>query len=233
MARYYQQIIEDQVQRWSKQRTEADRIGERPGDWPVITVSREFGAQGAALAAIVGQRLGFKVWDKELLQAIAEEGGGDEALLRSLDEHRRRNIDDAVRGILMGTRHTNMQYLRALLRVVKTIAFHGKSIIVGRGANYILAPEACLRVRVVCPLEQRVRGYALRQQISEQEARKIVEKMDIERAKFIQKSFKRPLDIAADYDLILNTGTYTLDQLANLVMLAYETKVGRRVPVAG
>ncbi|MFB3133062.1 MAG: cytidylate kinase family protein, partial [Rhodothermales bacterium] len=110
-----EQMITDQVQIWSQHEGEAQLKGEVPGTWPIIIISREFGARGAALAALLGERMGFKVWDKELLQAIAEESGGDVRLLKSLDEHRRKAIDDAMHGTLMGSKHTNTHYFRALI----------------------------------------------------------------------------------------------------------------------
>ena len=120
--------------------------------WPVITISREFGASGRSLAKELGRRIGFKVWDRELLSAISKEAGADERFLASLDERRRKLIDDALYGSFMGSKHSNTHYFRSLMQVVHTIGAHGKSIIVGRGSNYIVDSAAALRVRVVLPI---------------------------------------------------------------------------------
>ena len=231
--RYIDQMITDQVQIWSQHEGEARLKGEVPGVWPIIAISREFGARGAALAALLGQRMGFRVWDKDLLNAIAEAGGGDVRLLKSLDEHRRKAIDDAMHGTLMGSKHTNTHYFRALLRVIHTIVAHGKGIVVGRGAHYISKSPEILRVRVVCPLEKRVRGYAEREGLTEKKARKEIVGRDADRADFIQHHFKRDIETASDYDLVLNSGTLSLEQMAEIVLAAYETKVGKKVAVAG
>ena len=230
--KYLDQMITEQVQLWSKHEAEAKRRGEAPGAWPIITISREFGARGAAVAGVLGRRTGFKVWDKDLLQAIAREGGGEERLLASLDEHRRKSIDDAMRGALTGSQHTNTQYFRALMRVVRTIEAHGRGIIVGRGANYISKSRNVLRVRVVAPLDERVRGYAEREGISQKQARTLIEARDADRCDFIRHNFKRDCGAAADYDLIVNAATYSLEQMADLVLVAYEAKVGKKAPVA-
>ena len=231
--RHIDQMITDQVRTWSQHAAEAHLKGETPGARPIITVSREFGARGAALSALVGQRMGFKVWDKDLLNAIAEEGGDDVRLLESLDEHRRKAIDDAMHGTLMGSKHTNTHYFRSLLRVVHTIVAHGKGIVVGRGANYISKSPQILRVRVVCPLEMRIRGYAEREGLSEKQARKEILQRDADRADFIRHHFKRDVGASSDYDLMLNAGTLSLEQMAEIVVAAYEAKVGEKVPVAG
>src|SRR5690554_4956153 len=94
-VRNLEQIIEDQVRVWDYQHAGRHRSG-RPTIWPVITISREYATPGDQLAAELGKRTGFVVWDREILQEIAKETGGDEKILQSLDEHRRRAIEDAV-----------------------------------------------------------------------------------------------------------------------------------------
>ncbi|WP_456426894.1 cytidylate kinase-like family protein [Rhodocaloribacter sp.] len=228
MARRFEQIIEDQIKLWARTNIEPAR---REQPHPVITISRAFGTRGAALAELLGRRTGFTVWDQELVQAIAEEAGGDERLMRSLDERHRKTIDDAVRGALMGSPHTNTQYLRALMRVVQTIAHHGDAIIVGRGANYILRPADRLSIRLVCPLDVRVQRYAARENLDEETARRKIVEMDAVRAEFVRYNFKRDVTDPADYDLVLNAVTFDLDAIADLVLEAYTLKTGVRLPV--
>jgi cytidylate kinase len=228
MAKTIEQIVDEQVRVWAQHQEGLRRRNQARLHWPIMTFSREFGAQGRALAAIVGGRLGFRVWDTDLVHAIAEVAGGDDAMMASLDEHRRRAIDDMVHGTLQSV-DSNIHYLRALMRVVYTIEEHGRSIIVGRGANYIARGKKVLRVRVVCPLEERIRRYAQRQQIDEQEAERKIEEIDAERADFIEHHFWRDAAAPSDYDLVLNSGSYGLEELADVLVAAYEVKVGRRV----
>ena len=54
---------------------------------------------------------------------------------------------------------------------------------------------------------------------------------DAERKDFIRHYFKRDVGNAYDYDLVLNSGVYNIKQLADLILLAYEKKVGIVVPV--
>lgn len=223
------QMIAEQVKTWAireAMREVRGVRGEPPGSWPVITISREFGARGAALAEELGKRIGFEVWDRALLLAIAEKSGGDEKLLASLDERRRSAVDDAVRGTLTGGRYTNTRYFRTLLRVLHTICAHGKCIIVGRGANYVSKPAKTFRVRVVAPLEARVRNYAEREGISEPEAQETIAVRDAERADFVKHYFKRDIGRPSDYDLVVNSDTYSLEHLVDIVTAAYDAKLG-------
>jgi cytidylate kinase len=225
------QIISEQVLTWARREAQSRRKKEAHEAWPVITISREFGARGGALAKELNKRTGFKVWDKELLTAITKEAGADERFVASLDERRRNLIDDALYGSFMGSKHSNTHYFRSLMRVVHTIGAHGKSIIVGRGGSYIIESPSALRVRIVSPIEDRTSYIAEYEGISEKDAQKMIFNRDAERKDFIQYYFKRDAGEPEDYDLVLNSGVFTLSQLADLTLLAYEKKVGKAVPL--
>ncbi len=225
-----ERLITEQVLTWAMQNAKTWEKGKTIEDWPVITISREFGARGRSLAKELGRLIDFKVWDKELLSAIAEESGTEERFLASLDERRRKTIDDTLYSSLMGYKLSNTHYFRSLLRVVQAIGVHGKSIIVGRGSNYIIKSPAALRVRIICPIEERVPYVAEREGISEKNARKLIKAREAERTDFIRHHFKRDSGSSHDYDLVLNSGNFANDQLVALTLFAYEKKVGKAVP---
>ncbi|NNE45872.1 MAG: cytidylate kinase-like family protein [Rhodothermales bacterium] len=222
-----EEIVGRQVAAWGQSLDVAAREGKRPEHWPIITVSREFGARGAALAGRLCERLEFSLWHKELVQAIAEDSDASEDVMASLDERRQKSVEDAVLGALMGSKVTNVQYVRSLMRLVQVIAIHGSAVIVGRGANFICKPDSTLRLRVVSPLDDRVSGYSRLKKISEREARQQVVRTDAERADFVQHHFRSGVDEAWSYDMVLNSSTYSLDDMVEIVLLAYRTKFGR------
>ena len=228
MAKKAAKIVEEQIKAWSYQSSRNISSQKQKTKFPVITISREFGARGAALAELLGQRMDFKIWDKELLKAIAEELGSDQKLLETLDERRQQAVEDAVAGF-MDDIYTNVNYLRSLIRVVKTIEEHGRSFIVGRGANYICQNPQSFHVRVVCPFNTRVTEYAKRENLEEREVREIIKQKDRERAEFIKQNFYRDVTNQSDYDLILNSKTFTLEQIADMVLDGYEKKLGQKV----
>ena len=56
---------------------------------------------------------------------------------------------------------------------------------------------------------------------------------DQERADFIQHFFKRDINEPEGYDLTINSGCFDVDEMAEIVLLAYDHKVGREVPRIG
>jgi cytidylate kinase len=222
------EMVEYQVQRWlaeQQRRVEERRSLERRP--PIITISREAGALGTTLGRAVAEQLGFRLWDQELVQRIAEQSGASEALFRAVDEHARNAIEDLLAGILMGDSFTEKEYVAQLMRVVHAIAQHGSAVVVGRGAQFVLTPDAALRVRVIGPIETRVRNLAAARGLSEREARAEVDRIDRERLAFIRHHYQKDADDPHAYDLVINSATIPLEQAASLVVSAYHAKFAK------
>jgi len=225
MSQTLNKIIEKSIKTWEHSSTRKRSIVPESKKYPAITISREFGAKGAKLAEYIGEKIGFKVWNRDILQAIAEKLESDEEYIESLDEIRRETIEDVITGFMKNI-STNDSYLRTLTQVIKTIEEHGNSLIVGRGANYICDNPDSLHVRVVSPLKKRAADYASGNEISKGKALEIIQKTDQERAEFIQYSFNKDVNNSSDYDLILNSGTFVLHDMMLIILEAYERKTG-------
>ncbi len=224
------QIIEEQILDWKHRHTITSSRAPKKHVYPVITISREFGARGAAFAAHLARKIGYKVWDKDLLQAITKEVGAGLKMVESVDERRRQTLEDTVTGFFHNL-PTNVSYLRSLIRVISTIEDFGNSIIVGRGANYICKNPKALHVRIVSPLKSRMEDYARRENISITEAKRLIEEKDGERMEFINLNFHKNMNEASDYDLVINAKSFNMDEMAGLVIDAYEKKARISVKV--
>ena len=222
------QIVDRQIKVWDRIDEMVSSGEKKPAFFPLITISREYGAPGAALANRLGEMTGFEVWDRELLGPIAKDLDSDQKFLETLDERRKKDIEDAASAFI-GKVHTNVSYLRSLIKVVKTIEEHGRAIIVGRGANYICEAHENLTIRLVMPFNSRVQHIAEEEQITIQKAREIVNKKDKERADFIKRFFYKDITTASDYDLIINADTFDLDHMEKMVAEAYEIKTGQSI----
>ena len=83
--------VERQVQSWDLLRQIEDRTA---GQWRVdeavtlryVTISREAGAGGGEIARLLGDRLGWKVFDKNLLDQVAERFHESRLMLDLVDE---------------------------------------------------------------------------------------------------------------------------------------------------
>ncbi len=228
MAKRVAQMIEDQVQFWRLNHPVEHKLQHRGQNLPVITISREFGAKGAAIASILEKRLGFKVWDKEILEVISEKLGSNVDFIKSLDEKTQSTVQDTIFGFL-NQKGTNLNYLIYLVRALEAIEKYGSAIIVGRGGNFVCNQKRTFNVRVVAPLITRIDRISESDGISKEEARAIVLKKDEDRATFTRKNFNKEIDYAPAYDLVLNTGTLSLQSAADLIVLGYREKTGAEI----
>ena len=230
MAKRVAQMIEDQVHFWRMNHPVEHKLQHKGQNLPVITISREFGARGAAIARILEKRLGFKVWDKEILKIISEKLGSDVDYIKSLDEATQSAIEDTIFGFL-NRKSTNLNYSLYLVRAIQAIEKYGNAIIVGRGANYVCSSKKTFNVRVVAPLSMRVDRISTIENISKEEARALVKTKDEERARFTHHNFNQEINSPIGYDVVLNSGTLSLDSIAELIIAGYQQKIGFEVNV--
>ena len=230
LPRSVDELVERQVHLWTmeQQRRRAQPSVTPEPARPVVTVSREAGSNGTRLARLVAERLGFRLWDQELVQRIAEQDRASEALFAAVDERARSAIQDLLAGILMGEPGTETEYLSRLLRVIHAIARHGGAVIVGRGAQFVLDASSVLRVRVVGPVELRIRELASARQLSEREGRAEVERIDRERLGFIRHHYHCNAADPSAYDLVVNTFAIPPQQAVDVVAAAYQAKFPRQ-----
>ncbi len=225
MAKRVSQMIEEQVHFW-RLNNPTDRTPRPKGTvLPVITISRAYGAKGAKIAQMLEAKLGFKVWDKEILNVISERLGSSVEFLESLDEHAQNLVEDTIFGIL-NRKSTNLNYLLYLVQAVQTVEKLGSAIIVGRGANHIVQDKKALNIRVVAPLSSRIEWLSDKRQISKEEARNVILSTDKDRADFTKVSFNKDIDDAAHYDLTININTFNLEEVSDIICDAYKKKTG-------
>ena len=183
-----------------------------------IAVAREAGAQGGAVAREVGRRLGWPVYNHELLERIAEEHNLRVSLLESLDEKRQSWLEESMASFSLHARIGETGYVHHLTQTLLSLGAHGNCVIVGRGAAQLLSAASTLRVCLVAPLDDRVAQVMRRRGLSNQEAARLVEATDREHTAFIKDHFfKDPTD-PHQYDLVLNVSRWSVMGCADLIV---------------
>lgn len=214
--------------RWSQLRDAAssEKPTRTPAFGPYITISRQLGAGGCELAHVLAAPIGWKVLDREILRSMADLHNASEDALAARDEQPSRLFDDLLSHLLVPGDMGQSGYLSDLARTVGTFAREGRVVVLGRGANWFLSGKYGLKLRTVAPFEQRVASLARRQGIDEKSARTQVERHDRDQKAFIRQTFNRDIDDPLGYDIVLNLGTISLDQAADLAVAALRRKLG-------
>src|ERR1700738_1361977 len=93
------QMVEQSCRRWETQRVAtADRrdLPSRTSHAFSIAISREAGTTGSPVAVEVGKLLNWHVYDRELLEKIADEMGLRASLLESVEERQQNWFRESV-----------------------------------------------------------------------------------------------------------------------------------------
>ncbi len=231
MASVIHRIIDNQIRTWEaaaeRRRAEAREEAERPQSIrPCITIARMIGSGGGEIAQLLSKRLGWQVFDREIVEVIIRQGHFREAILMALDERDRSSVELWVDGLIHGSLVDKGDYHRTLIRVLTSISMHGHAIIIGRGAPHVLDPRRTLNVRIVAPKAVRIDAIARSRAIAHAQAASVVEETDHERAAFILKHFHRSIDDPTGYDLTINTGGLGIEAASDLILTALRLKLG-------
>ncbi len=208
------QIIEDQVHRWQIQQQEKP---EEKAIVTVVTVSREPGSGGRIVAQNLAARLGFEVFHQEVLHEMAKRAEVSNQLLATLDERGLSILEDWISSLIDDRHLWPDQYLRHLMNVIGTIGKHGRAVVVGRGANFVLPPEQRFRVRITAPQRLRIENVARDFNLAPDEAKRRVIKTESNRKAFIRKYFNADIADPTNYDLVINTATLTVDNAVDVI----------------
>jgi cytidylate kinase len=191
------------------------------------------------LAKLAGERLGWQVSDKTIVEAIAAKAAVRRELIESLDEQDRKRISRIACELFSPGSFTRSAYLANLREVILALGHQGNVVIVGRNAHHILLTQFGVRARMVAPIKVRVRRTAGKNKLSLTAARLEVEKSDRERASLSRGDYGADGTDPLQYDLILNTAELSLEAAAEIVVSAVRQKLSaqtkeitNRVPTA-
>lgn len=160
-----------------------------PQVWPCITISREIGSQGAKLAMLLAERLGWQVFDKEIVDYIANHAKVRKNIVELFDGKARNEFNSWLVTILDSHSLSSDRFFKHLVTTIMSIGQHGRAIILGRGANFILPDNKALKLRVVAPLHQRIDFIQSEMGIDAAHAESVIKKMQNERNAFVKRYF--------------------------------------------
>ncbi len=187
-----------------------------------VAISREAGAGGGAIGRLVGTRLNWKVYDHELIEAIAQRMERPTDDVRALDELAPSMVQDWLLPHLEERYAPQEAYLDHLAKLVEAIGRAGDSIVVGRAAGFLLPRNETLSIRVVAPMRARAARMAERIGVSVRTARRAARDLDRRRAHFTRVMHRVYENDAHNYDLVIDSDSLGIPMAAELIVRAIE-----------
>lgn len=212
-----QKLIQSLVK---SQHLQAQRDTRRPHR-TVVTISRDAGAGGGEIASRLAHAFGVDIWDREILDAVAEKAHSDPGLMARLDDRVRTGRETWIYSLLSGQNAFMTSYRHHLVNVALAIAEQG-GVIIGRGVHLILANRPVFRLRITGSPDLCAKRLMERERIDYEAALAKVKRVNKEREDFVRNAFRQRLDESARFDLIVNTDKYgqRWDELSEVLVRA-------------
>ena len=187
---------------------------------PCVAISREVGARGTTVARLVGAKLDWPVYDRELVELVARDMNVRATQLVEVDEKPSNWFEECCRALGGISRISESAYCHRLVKVLWSLAQRGQCVIVGRGAAQVLPATTTLRVRLIGAVDDRIAFFARRSGLSREIAGRQVAAIDRARAAFVRDHFHKDPTDASQYDLVLNSSRIPVQRCARLIVQA-------------
>jgi cytidylate kinase len=205
----------------------------------IVTISRMFGSGGSAIAARVAQTLGWQLLDNAVVDAVAARLGVSPGEIEEREERvstlAQRLADTLALGapeLLPASATTTLppseeRIAEVTARVIADATARGHTVLVGRGAQSVLAERAdVLHVLCYAPHAALVARAAARLGIPERDAARLVDETNRQREQYVKKYFGRSWLGHENYHLCLNTDWLGLDGTAEIIIRLARERFG-------
>jgi len=191
----------------------------------IITINREFGSGGGEIARLIGEKLGLKVYNRSMLNCIAEQLDMTVENIERVKAQKSSWWNDFCRfyqqfGAASNvfdrqTEVTPLSIFYAEARVLRELAEKEDCIIVGRAGFHIFRdnPNA-LHLLIIANRDARIARIAQKQNLTLDEAAKLVEKVDEARDTFVKNVANTSRYDARNYNFTFNVTGVQPDAVA-------------------
>ena len=191
----------------------------------ILTISRQFGSGGRELGKRLAESLGWDYYDKEIIQALAEDQGMDADYIRKrLSNHGWQSIQLSYRNSfsqLLFDPGVHTQLLVRQRELLQEIAKLGNDcVIVGRDADVILQEYHPFRVFVCADMQARIDRCMVHErrrppelQLTEKEVKRNIRRIDRSRVRTREVLTGKHHGDSSGFDLTVNTTHWEIKRL--------------------
>ena len=205
---------------------------------PVITLTRQYGSGGSDIAQLVARALGWTVIDNQFVDEVARRAGlpSDEVAQREerapgLLERLARTLAVASPELFITTaavprvEEDEATIVQLTERIIREAASEGRAVLVGRGAQALLAqrPDA-LHVYVVASKPWRMKLAVERLGVEPGSVEQVVDDTDRRRDQYVRTYYRRHRQDPAIYDLVVNAERLGFEGAAGVVVAAAQRR---------
>ena len=199
---------------------------------PLVTVTRQYGAGGSQVAELVARTLAWTVIDNEFVDEVARRAGLPAAEVAQREERAPGLLERLARTLaaaspelfitesaISDVERDEKAIVRISERIIHEAAAIGRVVLVGRGAQAILAlhPDA-LHIYLVASKPWRMKLAVDQLGVDPAKVEKELEETDRRRDQYTKTYYNRTRADPTNYDLVVNAERLGLDGAAEMVV---------------
>lgn len=201
----------------------------------VITINRELGSGGRTVGRKLAEKLGVPFYDKALITALQEKF---HLTVEEIEKLKGRNHSwwaDIERILKIGPGISSSYYLpnkgdepdllttdemfQAETMILQDIAVHNSCVVAGRSGFYVFrAHPNHLSILIQASMPFRLERIMRKQNMTEEEARKTIDKVDKMRENYVKKYTKTSRYDTRNYDLVISADGKAEDEIVDIIM---------------
>ena len=203
----------------------------------VITINRELGSGGRTVGRKLAEKLGVEYYDKALIKSLSEKYNLSVEEIEKLKgrshtwwaELKRSFFpidgNETVTNYYLAMYPTEtippttLEMFQAEKEILKGIAEEESCVIAGRSGFYVFRDHPNhMSIFIQAPMSFRVERVMRKQNVTEEEARTIIEKVDKMRENYVTKYTKTSRYDTHNYDLVINANGKSEDEIVDIIL---------------
>lgn len=202
----------------------------------VITINRELGSGGRTIGEKLAKRLDVPFYDKALIQGLKDRYHLSTDEIERLKGQRHNWWADFKRSMMMMPNYMSSDYVpgktpipdflitddifQTETEILKGIAADGSCVIAGRSGFHIFRDHPNhLSILIQASMDYRVSRVMQKQNISAEEARSIIDKVDKGRENYVQKYTGTSRYDTRNYQLVINVDEHSEDEIVDMILI--------------
>ncbi len=182
----------------------------------VITISREFGSGGRYVGRLIADKLGIKLYDKDLIIKLAEATGLSEEYIEN-NEQKRDALSLLNNGYYAGLNNSDELFIKES-EIIKEIAEKESCVIIGRCSDFILKDKKnVLKVFISSNIEDKINRAVKIYGLYDKNAEKEIKKVDKQRANHYKYYTGNNWSDVSNYDICINSDLYGVEKTADII----------------
>ena len=182
----------------------------------IITIAREYGSGGRYIGNLVSEKLGIKLYDKEIIEKMAKNTGLSEEYIED-NEQKRNLFDNFNGGYYIGLNNDDELFIKES-ELIKELSTKDSCVIVGRCADFILKDNKnILKVFISSSMNNKIKRATEFYGMNKDKAEKEVLKINKLRANHYKYYTERDWKEPSNYDICINSDSIGIDNAVDLI----------------